>query len=67
MLADSLEDKGDSPMQRLERMKSEFLVAQQRRRESAPEDAPRLGGTDDGPLLAGPADDRLTGIGAVRP
>ena len=67
MLADSLEVEDDSPMQRLARMKSEFLAAQQRRRERAPEVAPRPGDTDDGPILAGPADERLTGIAAVRP
>ena len=67
MLADSLEVEGDSEMQRLERMKSEFLVAQQRRRERALEAGPRPGDKDDGPILAGPADERLTGIAAVRP
>jgi hypothetical protein len=66
MLADSLE-VGESQAERLERMKSEFLVAQQRRRARAPEVAPRPGDTDDGPILAGPAGERLTGIAAVRP
>lgn len=67
MLADSLGDEGESQAQRLERMKSEFLVAQQRRRARTPEVAPRPGDTDDGPLLAGPPDERLTGIAAARP
>jgi len=38
MLVDSLNDDGD-PAQRLERMKSEFLAAQQRRRTRVPETA----------------------------
>jgi len=67
MLAGSLEDEGDSPALRLERMKTEFLVAQQRRREGTPEAAARAGDTDDGPLLTGPAAGGLTGIAAVRP
>jgi hypothetical protein len=66
MLADSLEDEGDSQLQRLERMKSEFLVAQQRRRERMP-DATRPGDTDAGPLLTGPAAGGLTDVAAVRP
>ena len=67
MLADSLEDQGDSQVQRLERMKSEFLVAQQRRRARAPKVASRPDDTDHGPLQAGPADGTPTGIAAVRP
>ena len=67
MLAASFEDEGDSQVQRLERMKSEFVVAQQRRRERAPEVAPRPGDTDDGPLLAGPDEEWLTGVAAVLP
>jgi hypothetical protein len=61
------DDEGDPQAQRLERMKSEFLVAQQRRRDRAPEVAPRPGDTDDGPLLTGPAAGGLTSIAAVRP
>jgi hypothetical protein len=66
MLAGSLEDEGESQAQRLERMRSEFVVARQRR-ERAREATPRPGDTDDGPLLAGPSDERLTGIAAERP
>jgi len=67
MLAGSVEDESDPQAQRLERMKSEFLVAQQQRRARAPEAVPRPDDTDDGPLMAGPADGTLTGIAAVRP
>ena len=67
MLAGSLEDEGESQAERLERMKAEFLMAQQRRRARAPEAVPRPDDTDDGPLMAGPADGTLTGIAAVRP
>ena len=66
MLADSLERRRFAG-ERLERMKSEFLAAQQRRRERAPDAAARPDDTDDGPLMAGPADETLTGIAAVRP
>ena len=66
MLAASI-DNGDPQAERLERMKCEFLVAQQRRRERAPEAASRSDDTDDGPLQAGPADDSLTAVAAVRP
>ena len=61
------DDEGDSQA-RLERMKNEFLVAQQRRREKAPEAASRRpDDTNDGPLQVGPSDGRLTGVAAVRP
>jgi len=60
-------DNGDPQAERLERMKCEFLVAQQRRRERALEAASRSDETDDGPLQAGPADVPPTGIAAVRP
>ena len=66
MLGASLEDEGVSQAERLERMKSEFLAAQQRRGR-APHATARRDGTDDGPILAGPADETLTGIAAVRP
>jgi hypothetical protein len=49
----SIDDDRDPQVQQLERMKSDFLVAQQRRRERA---ASRRGdpGDDDGPPLADP-------------
>jgi hypothetical protein len=52
MLAASI-DGGDPQAERLERMKFEFLVAQQRRRERALEAASRSDDTDDGPLHSG--------------
>jgi len=58
--------ESDPGEDRLERMKSEFLAAQQRRRARAP-GATRPDDTNDGPLLAGPDDEGLTGIAAVRP
>jgi len=67
MLAGSLEDEGESQAERLERMKAEFLMAQQRRRDRTPGAAPRPSDTDDGPLLTGPAVGEPTGIAAVRP
>jgi hypothetical protein len=63
----SLEHDRDSPADRLERMKCEFLAAQQRRRERVSHAGPRPDDKDDGPLVAGPPDDRLTSIAAVRP
>ena len=65
-LAESLEVGGDSQAERIQRMKSEFLAAQ-RRRGRAPRATARPDDTDDGPILAGPADETLTGIAAVRP
>ena len=67
MLGASLEDEGISQAERLERMKREFLAAQQRRRGRAPQATARPDDTDDGPLLAGPAAGTPTGIAAVRP
>jgi hypothetical protein len=58
-------DDGTPQAERLEQMKREFLVAQQRRREQPPRS--RSDGTDDGPLLAGPSDKTPTSIAAVRP
>ena len=52
--------------ERVEQMKREFLAAQQRRRGQKPATSPS-GGTDDGPLQAGPADETPGGIAAVRP
>ena len=64
----SIDEVGDSQAERVERMKREFLDAQQRRRRRAPQAATRPDHTDDGPGLAGPADDTPTGIAvAVRP
>jgi hypothetical protein len=60
-------DDGDSQAERLARMKSEFLAAQQRRREKPRESASRSDGTEGGPLQKGPADGATTGIAAVRP
>jgi hypothetical protein len=65
MLADSIDDDA-SPAECLERMKNEFIVAQQRRRAKSEAAAPS-GDTDAGPVLAGPADETPTGIAAVRP
>ncbi len=65
MLDDS-QPEGDSQAKQLERMKGEFLIAQQRRRERAPEPASRPDDTNDGPLQEGPAAGGPTGIAAVR-
>ena len=62
-----IEDEGDLQAQRLERMKNEFLVAQQRRRESAAGAASRRDDTRDQPTLAGPAADGLNGVTALKP
>jgi hypothetical protein len=64
MLGDSLNDEGD-PAERLERMKCEFLVAQQRRRTKVPEAAAPPDPTDHGPLVAGPAGGTSIGIAPV--
>jgi hypothetical protein len=63
----SIDNDSDPQLQLRERMKNEFLVAQQRRRERAA--ASRLGdaGDGDGPPLAGPVADGQTGIAALRP
>ena len=63
----SIDHDRDPQMQQLERMKNDFLVAQQRRRERAA--ASRRGDTrdGDGPPLAGPVADGQTGIAALRP
>ena len=61
----SVIDDGELPAQRLERMRSEFVVAQQRRRDKASHAAPRPDDTDSGPLLAGPADEGLAAAVAV--
>ena len=63
----SIDDGRDPQMTQLERMKNDFLVAQQRRRERAA--ASRRGdtGDGDGPPLKGPVADGQTVIAAVRP
>jgi hypothetical protein len=66
-MLDGSQSEGELKAQRLERMKNDFLVAQQRRRERAPQAASRPDHADDGPLLAGPDAGGLTGIAAVRP
>ena len=66
-MLDASNDDGNPQAERLERMKTEFLVAQQRRRGQPPEAASRSDGTDDGPLRAGPDHTTPTGIAAVRP
>lgn len=55
MLVDSLDIERERA-QRLERMKSEFLVAQQRRRARTAEAGNGPDATDGGPVLSKPAD-----------
>ena len=62
-----IDDDGDPQAQRLERMKNDFLVAQQRRRERAPGAASRQDDTGVGPLLPRPAADGLPGFSGLRP
>jgi hypothetical protein len=62
----SFDDDHNPQAQRLERMKNDFLVAQERRRERAGAASPR-DDTGDPPPSAGPAADGLTGIAALRP
>jgi hypothetical protein len=52
----SPEHDSDSPAKRLEQMKSEFLAAQQRRRDRARPAVTSPDDTVDGPHLTGPAD-----------
>lgn len=63
----STDDDRDPQTQCLERMKNEFLVAQQRRRDRTPAAAAPHENTGDGPDLAGPAVDRQRGIAALWP
>ena len=63
----SIDDDRDPQPQRLERMKNDFLIAQQRRRERAPGAALRHDDTGDAPLLQRPAADGLPGIADLRP
>jgi hypothetical protein len=55
-------DDRDSQAQRLERMRNDFLVAQQRRREKAAEAASRPNETPAEPDRETPASDDLTGV-----
>jgi hypothetical protein len=66
MLAANIDD-GLPQAERLARMKSEFLAAQQRHRNRVPDAASRPADTDDRPPQAGPADGTPIGIAAVRP
>ena len=63
----SIDDDRDPQVQQLERMKNDFLVAQQRRRERAAASSRGDTGDGDGPPLAGPVADGQTGITALRP
>ena len=63
----SIDDDRDSQAQRVQQMKNDFLLAQQRRRQGAPGAPSRHDDTGDGPPLAGPAADGLTGVAALRP
>ena len=54
MLFDSLDDEGD-PARHLERMKCEFLLAQQRRRARASREDASPDSTDDVPRVTPPA------------
>ena len=61
------DDDRDPQAQRLEEMKREFRVAQQRRRQRAPEAASRPDDADDGPPLESPGADGLSGVADWRP
>ncbi len=60
-------DEREPQVQQLERMRNEFLVAQQVRREKAAATGRADNGDGDGPHLAGPVTDGQAGIAAVRP
>jgi hypothetical protein len=62
----SLEHDGDSP-DAVERMKSEFLAAQQRRRDIAPSATRHPDENGEGPLIADPDHETQTAVVAVRP
>jgi hypothetical protein len=64
--ATTLDLNSDSVGERLERMRSEFLAAQQRRRDRAKPGTTRPDDTDDGPLTGDPADEKVSGIATVR-
>ncbi len=59
-------DDANPQAERLERMKSEFLAAQQRRRANLPEAAVRPGDTGDGPIQTRPAGETPAVIADVR-
>ena len=61
------DDEGVPQAERLERMRSEFLVAQQRRRQGENPAATRPDHTDDGPLLEDPAAGTPTATAVVTP
>jgi hypothetical protein len=61
----TLDLNGDSQEQNLERMKSEFRAAQQRRRHREHQAAPRPHDTNDAPRDAGPGDRDLTATAAI--
>ena len=63
----SIDDGRDPQVQQLERMRNDFLVAQQRRRERVAAARPGDTGDGDGPPLAGPVAHGQTGIAALRP
>jgi len=60
-------DDRDPQAQQLERMKNEFLVAQQRRRERAAAERRGDTGDGDGAPPAVPVTDSHAGVAAVRP
>ena len=60
-------DQGTAQAERLEWMKSEFLTAQQRRRDKIPEAASRSGDADKDPPQTSPTDETPIGIAAVQP
>jgi hypothetical protein len=62
-----IDDERDPQVQQLERMKNDFIVAQQRRRERAAAASRRDVGDGDGPPSAGPVADDQTGTAVLRP
>lgn len=60
-------DDRDPQAQQLERMRTEFLVAQQRRRERAAAERRGNAADGDGAPPAVPVTDSQTGVAAVRP
>jgi hypothetical protein len=60
-------DDRDSHAKRLERMRNDFLAAQQRRRDRAPTEAVRHEETGDGPRLTAHGADRPHDIATMRP
>ena len=66
-MVDANTAESESQAERVARMKSEFLVAQQRRREKLSKTTSPSGGADDGPPQPGPADETPARAVAVRP